>query len=340
MPSPADAAERPVLRAEAEGGVELPVIDITHPAFALDLDAGEMERRTEKFIAEQRRWARWPRWLLRPFMAWTMRKTVLGRALQQAEAGFLTGLYTYMMKLGPRNLEPPLFQDLDRQIAGSFPAMAMRLRLQDVAGLLAEALVPALEARPGVPLDLLNIAGGPAPDSLNALILLRRDHPGLVDGRPIGVHVFDLDTTGPAFAAKALAALTAAGGPLHGLAITLRHVAYDWREVDLLGREAAAIADRDGILAGSSEGGLFEYGSDEEVVANLDGLSRVLPPGAAFVGSVTRPDGIRPHLHVTSRVPTRPRTIEAFGALAARAGWTIDRVLPAPLSFNLRLRRM
>ena len=72
---------------------------------------------------------------------------------------------------------------IDRRIAAALPVMAVRLRLADMATLLAEALAPTLEARPRHPLRLVNIAGGPAMDSLNALIVLRRDRPGVLDGR-------------------------------------------------------------------------------------------------------------------------------------------------------------
>src|SRR5262249_59657568 len=104
-----------------------------------------------------------------------------------------------------------------------------RLRLQAAAGLLAESLVPALAARPG-PLHLLNIGGGPAIDSLNALLLLRRDHPERLAGRPVRIHVLDIDAEGPAFGARALAAVQAPGASLEGLDAGLAHVAYDWNE--------------------------------------------------------------------------------------------------------------
>jgi hypothetical protein len=42
------------------------------------------------------------------------------------------------------------------------PVLAVRLRLQDMARLTADALVPPLAANPHVTLQLLNIAGGPA----------------------------------------------------------------------------------------------------------------------------------------------------------------------------------
>jgi hypothetical protein len=84
-----------------------------------------------------------------------------------------------------------------------------------------------LDARPGDPLLLLNIGGGSAIDSLNALLLLHRERPGSLADRGIRIYVLDLDTAGPTFGARALAALQAEGAPLHGLDIRLTHVPYD-----------------------------------------------------------------------------------------------------------------
>src|SRR5687768_17621620 len=44
-------------------------------------------------------------------------------------------------------------------------------------------LFRSLSHNPSQPLYLLNIAGGPGIDSLNALILLQREQPGLLGGR-------------------------------------------------------------------------------------------------------------------------------------------------------------
>ena len=79
----------------------------------------------------------------------------------------------------------------------------MRLRLQQTAKLMAEGLEHDLVAAPGVPLHLFNIAGGPAIDSLNALILLRRAGADVL-ARQITIQVLDVDARGPFFGANAL----------------------------------------------------------------------------------------------------------------------------------------
>ena len=50
----------------------------------------------------------------------------------------------------------------------------------------------------------MNIAGGPAIDCLNTLIVLRNEHPHLLEGRIIQIDVLDPDEAGPAFGKAAL----------------------------------------------------------------------------------------------------------------------------------------
>src|SRR5262249_2609699 len=152
---------------------------------------------------------------------------------------------------------PPGFDGpVDRKVAAA-PHMALvRLRMQQIARLLAEALVAPLADAPDARLDLVNIAGGPALDSINALIMLARAHAGLIR-RPIAIHVFDAQPDGLIFGARALLALTAPGGPLEGREIEFQHHAYDWNDTAPLARLLAGLAARGAVIAASSEGGLF-----------------------------------------------------------------------------------
>src|SRR5262249_12130762 len=79
--------------------------------------------------------------------------------------------------------------------------------------------------------------------------------------------------------------------PLHGLEVQFQHHAYDWNDTAPLARLLGSLAARGAIIAASSEGGLFEYGTDEAVVANLTALARA---GVAIVaGSVTSSSDLR-----------------------------------------------
>ena len=71
-----------------------------------------------------------------------------------------------------------------------------------------------------------------------------------------------------------LQALAAPGGPLAGLDVAFQHHPYDWNDTAPLARLLAGLTARGAIIAASSEGGLFEYGTDDAVVANLTALAR------------------------------------------------------------------
>ncbi len=181
----------------AEDGLELPVIDLTHPAFALSVTPEQQRELVAQFVRQQRPFERMPEWFRKGMMRFWLRRSVLARVLGSAGGTYLSGLNTYLLKLGPDNLEGVSSFPLDKRIAASAPVVSVRLRLQDVATLIAEFLAPLLTARSAAPLYLFNIAGGPAMDSLNAILLLKRDHPETIAGRRIVIEVLDLDTAGP-----------------------------------------------------------------------------------------------------------------------------------------------
>jgi hypothetical protein len=97
---------------------------------------------------------------------------------------------TYLMKLGPRALGAG-YTELDRRIAGSIAGTLLRVRVQDLARAQAQAATSLLASSPRRPLHLLNIAGGPASDSLNTLLLLHRSDPNTLAQRPVSVHLLD-----------------------------------------------------------------------------------------------------------------------------------------------------
>jgi hypothetical protein len=243
----------------------------------------------------------------------------------------MLGLHTYLLKLGPEMLGSVSAKPIDRRIAESLPVLAVRLRLQDMAQLMADTLVEPLSLHRSRPLHFVNIAGGPAIDSLNTLILLSKGQAGILEERPISIDVLDLDDAGPSFGEAALAALAQQDGPLRGLRVAFRHIRYHWAQVaELQGvlREAEA---RGAIAICSSEGGLFEYGSDEEIEANLRAL-RASTNVLAVVGSVTRGDEPVQRLRESSSAATRPRGLAVFRELARKAGWTIARAIERPFS--------
>jgi hypothetical protein len=331
-PNPSGAFK--TITAMTADGYELPVIDVTHPAFAVDDSPEAVGALRAAFIESERRRRRVPKFLMSLFIRLAARRSLLLHALMRSDAAFLGGLSTYVLKLGADNLVAPFDDRVDRQVAGSPAGVAIRVRLQQTARLLAQGLEQDLVTRPGVPLHLINIGGGSAIDSLNALILLRRSaHDALA--RPVKIHVLDLDTRAPEFGANALTALRAADGPLAGQNIRLTHQHYAWDDTEPLARLLDELSTEPAIIAASSEGALFEYGNDDAVIGNL----RVLRAHAVrpVTGSVTRADDVTIETLTNSRFKLVPRGIEKFSALVGRAGYRVARVEPALLSDQVLL---
>src|SRR6516164_870641 len=274
---------RGVVFATTADGLRLPVIDVTRPAFAVPDDPASVAARRDAFLAWDRRNRRMPWIVTRLLMRLAARRSRLLRKILASDNEYLDSISTYMFKLGPDHLPPGFDGPVDRKVAAAPHVALVRLRMQQVARLLAQALLAPLAGALHAPLHLVNIAGGPALDSINALIMLARAHATLIH-RPIAIHVFDAQPDGPAFGARALLALSAPAEPLHGLAVQFQHHAYDWNDTAPLARLLGSLAARGAIIAASSEGGLFEYGTDDAVVANLTALARAGVPIAERSG--------------------------------------------------------
>jgi len=310
---------------------DLPIIDVTHPAFRVDATDKELAAMSQKFANEQAQREQIP-----AEVRAALRRSVLGRALAAASGSYLSGMSTYLIKLGPGNLWPDA-QEIDRKIAASLPGLASRIRLQDMARMLADGLGQSIAAEPGRRICIVNIAGGTAADSWNGLICVRALSRQMLDGRSIRIAVLDRDATGPAFGARAIHRLKEADAPLFGLEIGFEHIRYDWSESSTLAAILSDIGAAEAACAVSSEGGLFEYGSDDEIVSNLSVLRESTGAHAFVVGSVTRDcEAVRANGRV---VASRPRTIEAFQGLAERAGWRLDEAIERPFSYHVSLRR-
>jgi hypothetical protein len=323
-----------IVFATTADGLRLPVIDVTHPAFAVADDPAILAARRESLLAWDRRNRRMPRIVARLLTRLGARRSPLLRKILASENDYLDSISTYVVKLGADHLPPGFDGPVDRKVAAS-PHMALvRLRMQQIAGLLADALLAPLADAPDAPLHLVNIAGGPALDSINALIMLARAHATLIH-RPIAIHVFDAQRDGPTFGARALLALTAPAGPLQGREIQFQHHAYDWNDTTPLARLLAGLP-RGAIIAASSEGGLFEYGSDDAIVANLTALTRAGVPIVA--GSVSSSSEVRKRMIAQTRFRIFPRGLEGFAPLAERGGYAIAESRTAVVSEQVLLR--
>jgi hypothetical protein len=328
-----------VCYAQTSQGVELPVVDVTHPSFALDASPAAMAGVRERAEAEAAQWQRRPRWMRRLLYPLLARHSVLLQGMRASHGTFLSGMNTYLFKLGPAHLASSFAKRMDRKMAAKAAAMEVRYRLQAMAELLEEKLEAKLRGAPaGRPVHLLNIAGGPAMDDLNALILARRRAPELLAGRAVRIEVLDLHDEGPAFGRNALAALRAPGAPLAGVDAVFEHRHYDWNKPEML-RESFAGTGEGAVVLGSSEGGLFHYGDDATIRVNLEALREYSGPGFGFTGSVgiDSPQN-RAALGLTGAA-VRYFTLEAFEALVRRSGWRIERQAETLRSLCVRLAK-
>src|SRR5271157_1596009 len=151
-----------VCYAYSDDGLELPIIDITHPAFTFEMDDDKLNALIDIYV----RSAAIPPAALQA----AAQKSILVRGLVESFGTYTTGMMTYLNKLEPDNLGDGYANALDRQWATSLTPLTFRWRMRHVARLLADGLKAALAAHPGADVHLINIAGGPAIDSLNALI--------------------------------------------------------------------------------------------------------------------------------------------------------------------------
>ncbi len=317
-----------VCYAVTDDGIELPIIDITHPAFAFHVSDAELNALIEGMV----RSAQVPHAAIRA----VAQKSILLRGIVESAGTYTTGMMTYLNKLETENLGDGYATPVDRQWAASLTPVTFRWRMRDVAQLLADSLAGLLPAHPGRPVHLVNIGGGPAMDSINALILTHKEHPDLLTGRSISIHVLDLDAEGPQFGARALAALCENEAPLNGSAIAFEPVQYNWTDTTVLRTMLEQLTAENGVIAGSSEGGLFEFASDEDIVANLQVLCTHTPADCVMVGPVVRDAStLDPRLRATEHVEGRPGIryigLDNFARLAARGGWTIARHLDGPM---------
>ena len=342
-PSPDPAAvrfpQRPgVCYALTAQNLKIPVIDVSHPAFAVADDPETIASLRQTSTDMSRRGARLPRFLVRYMMRAGAKRSRLVRAMFEPTAdSVLPGMSTYLIKLGPDNLVPPFDTATDRRFAAYPAILGIRIRLQQTARLLAQALEAELPERAGMPLCLLNIGGGSAIDSLNALILLRRAAPPLLQ-RKVIVHILDPDSNGPLFAGRALAALSAPEAPLAGLNAQVVHTSYDWNNAVPLQQLVRNLTAEGWLLAASSEGALFEYGSDAAVVANLTALHDAGNGARIVAGSVTRGDEMTRQGLRYAPFKLIPRGAQVFATLIKGSGFGVARVQESLASDQVLLR--
>jgi hypothetical protein len=310
-------------------GVELPVLDITHPGFASSID----ENRLKKLIpyveknAEKNagKFNKLPKYIMNYFV----KHSFAMAELLQNESSFATGISTLMMKLGPNLIGRGRKRFWDRQVTKGFGSLVIRMRIRDISKCHADALIPLLQNSPGKDLCFINIAGGAASDSINTLFLIQQKNPGLLKNRKTEINVLDIDTYGPSFADRCITALKAPGGRFNDLNISFRHIQYDWNNTRKL---EDLLSERKGWLQiCSSEGGLFEYCSDEVIKQNLSTLYNNSEEDIIIAGSLlhdikTVDAGIIAALKISTSIKPRFLGTDGLRSIIEENKWKIMNV--------------
>ncbi len=316
-----------------EDGVELPVVDITNPAFTCAPSDEELDGIAERSRRGLELSRRVPAFVLR-LMA---RRSIVMRGMLDADGSFVSGLTTYLFKLGPENLPPNVGGRLDRKMLAAIGPVTCRIRLREVARQITDAAVGPLTERRG-PFRLIDLGGGVAADAFNALLLVQKEHPGLLTDRAVQIVVLDVDEDGPRFGSRAVTALCEVSAPLAGLAVRFAHKIYDWADASAL---PAALGDPDpeAVVVVTSEGGIFEYADDDTIRSNLAVFRDSTPRDVALVGSLVRDDNLGWLVRGSGSPAVCPRGLAAFGLFVRQAGWVIETARSSPLYHVVTLKK-
>ena len=325
-----------------ENGIELPVLDITHPLFLKSIN----EEVLDTMIKEIRQkgderadsFSRIPSFI-KNFMA--RRSYIMaGFMLKDTEDTYLSGMSTLMMKFGPGLIGRGGGKFFDRLGSKAFGAILLRMRVRDICKLQADILEAQLMNEKNKNLCFISIAGGAACDSINALITVLKKDPSLLKDREIEINVFDIDRFGPSFAKNCVESLKSPGNYFSGLNISFNHFYYNWNDTAIL--KDFLVRRKEWFTIASSEGGLFEYASDEDIIKNLNVLHDNSQKNMKIVGSAIRDvntvdPGILASMKLTN-IKARLLGKEGLKKTLNDTNWAIENIMennPRYLTFTL-----
>jgi len=326
-----------------DAGIELPVLDITHPLFTESINQEKLDKMLEDIVknGEKRadKFKKMPGFI-KNFLA-NHSYIMAGFLLKDTDDRYLSGISTLLLKLGPGFIGKGTRKLLDRLASKSFGAVTLRMRVRDISMLQADLLIQPLKKEPEKGLCFVNIAGGTACDSINTLIIIQKEYPSLLKDREIEINVLDVDTSGPAFANKCLESLKMKGACFHDLRISFRHINYNWSDpaelTELLTKRG------DWLTICSSEGGLFEYGEDEEILQNLQSLCDNTSDDMRITGTLVRDKcTVDPALLAGMKMTTIKFRLLGIGGLInilRKTKWVIERIIeenPRYIVFSLK----
>jgi hypothetical protein len=310
-------------------GIELPVLDITHPLFLSAINENKLakylkeaekggEKRAESF-------QKIPAFIKRFFAKHSF---IMADLLsEKKEDKFLSGLSTLLLKMGPDLIGRGRRRFLDRLASKGIGGMVLRMRLRDIAHCQAEMLTPMLKDYPGKDLCFVNIAGGTSCDSINTLLVILQKDQELLKNRSIEINVLDIDKAGADFAERSIEALKSDNGKFSSLNISFRYLPYNWNDTSELKNLLKNRKEWLNICA--SEGGLFEYGSDEDIISNLNAIYENSQGEILLAGSVMRDfgtidAGAKAAIKITS-IKARMIGLDGLSTCLEKTKWKLDR---------------
>lgn len=324
-------------------GVELAVLDITNPLFVSGTDEAklnEMLPKVEKTADKTaEKFNKMPAFMKKFFAG---RSFIMSELLKGNDADeYLTGISTLMLKLGPNLIGKGRKRFFDRLSSGGIGGIVLRMRVRDLSKIQAEALIPLLTESPQRNLCFVNIAGGAASDSINTLFLIQHMNPSLLKYRKIEINVLDIDNFGPAFADRCITALKAPGGRFCNLDVSFNHIHYDWNNTQKL--TELLLNRKEWLQICSSEGGLFEYCSDEVIFQNLKTIDENSASDAFIAGSLmhdinTIDRGAIAALKISTSIKPRFLGIEGLKSIIEKTKWNLENIIkgnPRYLVFKL-----
>ena len=304
-----------ILYAAFENDIQIPILDITHPLFNASIDEQAYHLSCLKSARSIESLKKMPGFIRNIFVK-----------MSNVDNSHLSGMRTLLYKLGPDLSRGIKLGFRDKWAVKQTSFMGLRIRLRDLCRLQSKILQSQLKLFPERNLCFFNIAGGAATDSINTLILIQESDPELLKGRKIEINILDIDTYGPNFAKRCIDVLKQPGERFHGLNITLNIIHYDWSQPEALRK--MSLERSDWIQLCSSEGGLFEYGSNSEIIENLNYYHTNSPADARVTGSLIfdRAHVNQGYLGFTELIGVKIRYLglEGLQRILAQTSWVLE----------------
>jgi hypothetical protein len=258
-------------RIELSDGTNLPVLDISDEKFTkysnyetfLDLDR-KMDNRGESIEHEPV--------IIKKFI----------KRLANTGNDSLSGLTTLFLKLGPELLSGCNVPYFTKWLSKQFISYALRIRLLKLCEMQIKYIQDIVLENPEKNICVINVGGGPSVDSVNVVKMLVDNNPNIFIDRSLEIAIFDRDLLGPEYAKKSFIELVGCDNKK----VTLKTVYYDWSKIDVL--KEYLNANHDKIIIYVSEGGIFEYGTKEEIIENLNELATIKTKNIVVFGSVVK----------------------------------------------------